>query len=382
MTEKKDYYEVLGVDKKATDQDLKKAFRSLARKYHPDKNPDDEEAESRFKEVQEAYAILSNPEQRRQYDTFGHNRPGGDPFGGGFQGVNINFEDIFGDGLDSIFTQFFGGGRQRRREPKGSDLLVRHRITFEAMFNGSEEEATIESLVTCEPCMGSGAADSSSISRCSTCEGRGRITQTQRIGPFLQETVADCPNCSGSGRIIKHPCSSCKGDGRIRKERTIRFNVPAGVPEGTRLRMQGQGEPPANGIGTNGHLYIEISVDDHPWFERSDTDLLMALPVGFGDLVQGRKFSIPHLDGKNLDIVVRPSTRPGETIDIPGRGIARARGRGRGDVTVLIKLHVPKKISRSDLSVLESLSDVLNLPDDAVVDFIRSEADDRRNDRG
>jgi molecular chaperone DnaJ len=146
--------------------------------------------------------------------------------------------------------------------------------------------------------------------------------------------------------------------------------------------MQGQGEPPANGIGTNGHLYIEISVDDHPWFERSDTDLLMALPVGFGDLVQGRKFSIPHLDGKNLDIVVRPSTRPGETIDIPGRGIARARGRGRGDVTVLIKLHVPKKISRSDLSVLESLSDVLNLPDDAVVDFIRSEADDRRNDRG
>lgn len=230
--------------------------------------------------------------------------------------------------------------------------------------------------------MGSGAADSSSISRCSTCEGRGRITQTQRIGPFLQETVADCPNCSGSGRIIKHPCSSCKGDGRIRKERTIRFNVPAGVPEGTRLRMQGQGEPPANGIGTNGHLYIEISVDDHPWFERSDTDLLMALPVGFGDLVQGRKFSIPHLDGKNLDIVVRPSTRPGETIDIPGRGIARARGRGRGDVTVLIKLHVPKKISRSDLSVLESLSDVLNLPDDAVVDSIRSEADDRRNDRG
>ena len=154
MSEKKDYYEILGVDKKATDQDLKKAFRSLARKYHPDKNPDDEQAEARFKEVQEAYAILSNAEQRRQYDMFGHNRPGGDPFSGGFQGVNINFEDIFGDGLDSIFTQFFGGGRQRRREPKGNDLLVRHRITFEAMFNGSEEEATIESLVTCESCMG------------------------------------------------------------------------------------------------------------------------------------------------------------------------------------------------------------------------------------
>ena len=312
MSEKRDYYEVLGVDKKATDQELKKAFRSLARKYHPDKNPDDEEAEAKFKEVQEAYAILSNSEQRRQYDTFGHNRPGGDPFSGGFQGVNINFEDIFGDGLDSIFTQFFGGGRQRRREPKGSDLLVRHRISFEAMFNGSEEEATIESLVTCEPCMGSGSADSSSISRCSTCEGRGRITQTQRIGPFLQETVVDCPNCSGSGRVIKDPCRSCNGDGRVRKERTIRFNVPAGVPEGTRLRMQGQGEPPANGIGTNGHLYIEISVTNHPWFERSDADLLMALPVGFGDLVQGRTFLIPHLDGKDLEIVIRPSTRPGD----------------------------------------------------------------------
>ena len=146
--------------------------------------------------------------------------------------------------------------------------------------------------------------------------------------------------------------------------------------------MQGQGEPPANGIGTNGHLYIEISVHDHAWFERSDTDLLMALPVGFGDLVKGRKFTIPHLDGKDLEIVVPPSTRPGETIDIRDRGIPRSRGRGRGDVTVLIKLHVPKKISRSDLSVLDSLSNVLNLSEDSVVDSIRSEAEDRRNDRG
>ena len=244
MSGKTDYYEVLGVSKKASNSDIKKAFRSLARKYHPDKNPDDDDAEARFKEVQEAYAILSNDEQRRQYDTFGHNRPDGNPFGSGFQGVNINFEDLFsGGGFDSVFSQMFGGGNSRRREQRGNDLLMRHRISFDSMFNGSQEESDIESLVECSACVGLGAKSNDGVKPCSTCDGHGRITQTQRIGPFLQESVTDCPNCGGSGRIITDPCKPCRGDGRVKKERTIRFSVPPGIQDGTRLRMQGQGEP-------------------------------------------------------------------------------------------------------------------------------------------
>ncbi|MEC7436579.1 MAG: DnaJ domain-containing protein, partial [Candidatus Thermoplasmatota archaeon] len=250
MTSKRDYYEVLGVSKKASNSEIKKAFRSLARKYHPDKNQGDEEAEALFKEVQEAYAILSNEEQRRQYDTFGHNRPDGNPFGSGFQGVNINFEDLFsGSGFDSVFSEIFGGGNSRRREKRGNDLLMRHSISFQSMFNGSEEESDIESLIQCSECSGSGAKSKEGVSICSTCDGHGRITQTQRIGPFLQESVTDCPNCRGTGRVVTDPCSSCRGDGRIKKERTIRFSVPPGISHGTRMRMQGQGEPTPGNSG-------------------------------------------------------------------------------------------------------------------------------------
>ena len=379
MTEKRDYYEILGISKDASDSDIKKAFRSLARKYHPDKNPDDEESEARFKEVQEAYAILSNKEQRRKYDTFGHNRPDGNPFGSGFQGVNINFEDLFseGSGFDSIFSQFFGGN-SRRRERRGNDLLVRHRINFEDMFNGSEEESVIESLVECDGCLGSGAKSMDGVTSCNTCDGRGRITQTQRIGPFLQESVSDCPNCAGTGRVVTDPCSSCRGDGRVKKERTIRFSVPPGMMAGTRLRMQGQGEPTTGNSGLPGHLYIEIAIDDHDWFERSDSDLLMAFPVGFHDLVKGRRFEIPHLDGKPLVIEIPAGSKPGDTIDIRGRGITKTRGRGRGDVTVLLKLHMPQNLTQEVLSSLDDLSDSIDISNHEIEDSIRREARNRR----
>lgn len=382
MSDKRDYYEILGVSKSASDSEIKKAFRSLARKYHPDKNPDDEEAEALFKEVQEAYAILSNKDQRRQYDTFGHNRPDGNPFGSGFQGVNINFEDLFSDGsgFESVFSQFFGGGgSRRRRERRGNDLLVRHRIKFEDMFNGSDEETEIRSLVECDGCSGTGAKSNEGVSSCSTCDGSGRITQTQRIGPFLQESVSDCPNCAGTGRVVTDPCSSCRGDGRVNKERTIRFAVPPGVSAGTRLRMQGQGEPTAGRSGPAGHLYIEISIDDHDWFERSDSDLLMAFPVGFNDLLKGRRFEIPHLDGKPLFIDIPSGSKPGDTIDIRGRGISRTRGRGRGDVTILLKLHMPQKPSKEFLSSLEELSDSIDIANHEIEDYIRKEARNRRS---
>ena len=380
MSEKRDYYEVLGLSKKASNSDIKKAFRSLARKYHPDKNPGDEDAENRFKEVQEAYAILSNEEQRRQYDTFGHNRPDGNPFGSGFQGVNINFEDLFSGGsFDSVFSQIFGGGGSRRRERRGNDLLMRHRISFDSMFNGSEEESEIESLIECSECMGSGAKSKQGVSSCSTCDGHGRITQTQRIGPFLQESVSDCPNCGGTGRIVTDPCSPCRGDGRVKKERTIRFSVPPGISHGTRLRMQGQGEPTSGRTGPSGHLYIEILVDDHDWFERSDSDLLMAFPVGYNDLLSGKKFELPHLDGSSLIIDVPAGSKPGDTIDIRGRGIPRNRGRGRGNVTVLLKLHVPDNLSKKTLSLLQELSESIDILDHEIEDSIRKEARHRRS---
>jgi molecular chaperone DnaJ len=379
MSNKRDYYEVLGVSKTASDSEIKKAFRSLARKFHPDKNPGDEEAESRFKEVQEAYAILSNKDQRRQYDTFGHNRPDGNPFGSGFQGVNINFEDLFSDGgFESIFSQFFGGGSTKRRERRGNDLLIRHSISFENMFNGSEEESVIESLVECDSCSGTGSKSKDGVNSCSTCDGHGRITQAQRIGPFLQETVVDCPNCGGSGRVVTDPCNSCRGDGRMRKERTIRFSVPPGISAGTRLRMQGQGEPTPGRMGPSGNLYIEISIDEHEWFERSDSDLLMALPVGFNDLLTGRKFEINHLDKSPLIIEIPSGSKPGDTIDIRGRGLPKKRGRGRGNVTVLLKLHMPSNLSEDILSSLEELSDSIDISDHEIEDSIRKEARNRR----
>ena len=379
MSEKRDYYEVLGVSKKASNSEIKKAFRSLARKYHPDKNPGDEEAEALFKELQEAYAILSNEEQRRKYDTFGHNRPDGNPFGSGFQGVNINFEDLFsGGGFDSVFSQIFGGGGSRRREKRGNDLLMRHHISFDSMFNGSKEESEIESLVECSECMGSGAKSKEGVTVCSTCDGHGRITQTQRIGPFLQESVSDCPNCGGSGRVVTDPCSPCRGDGRVKKERTIRFSVPPGISDGTRLRMQGQGEPISGGVGKPGNLYIEISVDEHDWFERSDSDLLMAFPVGYHDLLRGKKFEIPHLDGSNLVINVPPGSKPGDTIDIQGRGIPSSRGRRRGNVTVLLKLYVPDNLSRKALESLDELSEFIDISNHEIEDSIRKEARNRR----
>ena len=379
MTSKRDYYEVLGVSKKASNSEIKKAFRTLARKYHPDKNPGDEEAEALFKEVQEAYAILSNEEQRRQYDTFGHNRPDGNPFGSGFQGVNINFEDLFsGSGFDSVFSEIFGGGNSRRREKRGNDLLMRHSISFQSMFNGSEEESDIESLIQCSECSGSGAKSKEGVSICRTCDGHGRITQTQRIGPFLQESVTDCPNCRGTGRVVTDPCSSCRGDGRIKKERTIRFSVPAGISHGTRMRMQGQGEPTSGNSGPPGHLYIEISVEDHEWFERSDSDLLMAFPVGYHDLLRGKKFEIPHLDGSPLVIEIPAGSKPGDTIDIRGRGIPNNRGRGRGNVTILLKLHVPEKLSKETLSSLKELSESIDVQVDEIEESIRREARNRR----
>ena len=338
MTEKRDYYDVLGISRNASDGDITKAFRSLARKYHPDKNPDDAEAEKKFKEVQEAFAILSNKDERRKYDTFGHSGPGSSPFGpGGFQGVNISLDDLFGGGFDGIFNQFFGSSRGRRRT-KGDDLMYRHTVPFQVAMDGSEDEIEIEVLRKCNDCQGTGSMDPSGVRVCPNCEGRGRIERLERLGPFTQRSVSDCPSCNGSGKLISDPCKSCNGQGRSNQTKRVKFTIPPGVSSGVRLRMREYGGAPASDDGIPGDLYIEIEIQRHPWFERDSADLLMGLPVGFSDLALGTIIEIPHIDGENLVVKIGAGSQPGDTIEIRGRGLPLQGSKRRGSVMIVLKL--------------------------------------------
>ena len=357
---KRDYYEVLGLDRNASSDDIKRAFRSLARKFHPDKNPDDPDSESKFKEVQEAYAILSNPDEKSKYDRYGHNRPGGNPFGpDGFQGVDINIEDLFGGGFESIFGSIFGGRRSSRSE-RGSDLLYRHSISFEEAFSGLDADIDIEVMSICESCDGSGALTPDDVEVCATCEGHGRLRRMQRVGPFTQQVVSDCPACNGKGSTIARSCTSCRGNGRVNKNKKVRFSIPPGIESGTRLRMSGYGEASRDAKGPSGHLYIEISHKSHKWFERDGSDLLMALPINFIDLTLGCELELPHIDGEDLIIRVPKGSMPGDTVSIKGRGFPNNRRTGRGDVTVVLRLKSAGKISRKAKKVLEELRELID----------------------
>ncbi len=378
LVDKRDYYEVLGVDRSADDKELKKAFRSLARRYHPDKN-DDPDADERFKEIQEAYAVLSDSQKRSTYDRFGHNPPGGSPFGaGGFSGFRMNFDDIFSGDLGDLFGSFFGGSRQRQRVARGHDVLLRHHVSLQAIFDGSEEEVEIELARSCETCQGSGAEDPTSISTCNTCAGRGQVTVREQMGPFINQTTRPCADCSGSGQERGDLCTDCDGSGQVHKEQRIRFNVPTGALDGTRLRMKGKGEPAPFGRGQSGDLFIEIRVEDHPWFERDGPDLLMSLPVGYPDLVLGTQVSIPHIDGKDLSIKIPAGSSSGNTLEIAARGLPSSRGRGRGNVIVLLKLYVPPKLSGANKKELAKLQESLGLNDEGTLQAIKDEANQRR----
>ena len=380
MAGKRDYYEVLGLANDASDADLKKAFRSLARRHHPDKNPDDSDAEHLFKEVQEAYAVLSNPEQRRQYDMFGHDAPGGSPFGpGGFEGVNINIDDLFSGGFESIFSSMFGGGTRSTRGRRGNDVMLRHAVRLDQIFDEAEVEINVALSTGCESCGGSGADTPEDLVRCSACEGQGSIIQHARVGPFVQQVVSDCPQCSGQGHTIRNGCSDCRGQGSVKRDRTLRIIIPRGTEDGLRLRERGKGEPIRN--GQTGDLYIQFEVENHAWFERDGPDLIMALPLGYPEMVLGTTVTLPHIDGKPLEIPIPPGSKPSETIIVKQRGMPRrpGRGRGRGDVTILLKLHLPNKVSKSMKKQLESLEDSFSLPVEEIEDAVRREAEDRRH---
>lgn len=373
MSDKRDYYEVLGVSKDADDKELKKAFRSLARKFHPDKN-DAPDADEKFKEIQEAYAVLSDSEKRRNYDRFGHNSPGGSPFGpGGFQGFNINLDDILGG---DFFSNIFGGGRRRSTQSQGNDILVRHEISLEAVLSGGKDEIEIDLPSICKDCDGTGAKDGITT-ECSECDGAGQVRIRQQIGPFVQDSIRACPQCEGSGRKFTSRCKSCAGDGRQTEIQVLRFNVPPGAQDGTRLRMRGKGQPAPFGKGIPGDLFIELIIEEHPWFERNGMDLIMSLPLGFSDLALGTSVTLPHIDGKDLVVKVPAGTNSGDTITISSRGVPSSRGIGRGDVVVLCKLHMPKKFDKSTKKSLEQLRESLTGNGD-LIDRVIEDADERR----
>lgn len=374
MSDKRDYYEVLGVEKSATSSDLKNAFRSLARKYHPDRSTE-ENAEDMFKEIQEAYAVLSDEQKRAQYDRFGHSGPGGSPFSGFNSGnFNINLEDILGG--DFFSNIFGGGGRSRSNSRRGSDVRTYHTVTLEKIHSGSDEEMELDLPVQCSDCSGTGAKDGK-VETCKDCSGQGRVRMRQQVGPFVQDVVRDCPTCQGRGNTVAERCDSCRGNGRRLKSSTLRFSIPAGAEEGTRLRMRGKGEPAPQGKGEPGDLFIEIEIEPHPWYERSTSDLIMSMPLGYSELVLGTTVTLKHIDGKDLTIKVPSYSNSGDTIEIRKRGLPRSRGSGRGDVIVLLKLHMPKKVSKKVKKSLQELKDDLG-PED-LIDRIIDDAQERRN---
>ena len=372
MDDKRDYYEVLGVEKSATQSDLKNAFRRLARKYHPDRSTEPD-AEDRFKEIQEAYAVLSDDQKRSQYDRFGHAGPQGSPFGGFGGGFNINLDDILGG---DFFSSFFGGGSNRRRTRRGSDILLRHSVDLVDVLNGSEQEVIIDLPEPCTSCDGTGA-EGGDLIPCQPCSGTGQMRVRHQVGPFIQESVQPCDACSGRGSVSDRPCVDCDGQGQELKSNTLRFSVPLGADSGTRLRMRGKGEPAPMGNGEAGDLFIELEIEPHPWFERSGSDLIMSLPLGYADLLLGTTVELEHIDGKPLVIQVPPYSNSGETLELKKRGLPRQRGSGRGDVVVLLKLHMPRKVGKATRKTLDSLRNDLSPSD--LNQSILDDAEERRS---
>jgi molecular chaperone DnaJ len=350
---KRDYYEVLGVTKTAIDVEIKSAYRKLALKYHPDRNHGNKDAEEKFKEAAEAYAVLADADKRRMYDRFGHAGLGS---GAGFDpNVFTGFEDILG-GLGDIFGfgGVFGAGGARRAGPqRGADLRYDLEISFEESARGAETAIQIPRQEPCETCKGSGAAPGTKPTACPQCQGRGQLRYQQ--GFF---TVArTCGQCRGTGSIISKPCTECKGSGRIPKERKITVRIPAGIATGQRLRLSGEGEAGPAG-GPAGDLYVVIHVQDHPFFQRDGNDLFCEIPLNYPTLALGGDIKIPTLEGEE-NFTVPESTQSGATFTLRGRGMPDVSGRGRGNLIVRVKLVTPKKLTREQKKLLEELAATL-----------------------
>ena len=369
MAEKRDYYEVLGIGKNATDAEIKSAYRKLAKKYHPDLNPGDKEAEEKFKEVNEANDVLSDPQKRQRYDQFGFagvdpnyaaaNGGGAGGFGGGFGGVDLGdiFGDIFGGGFGGGFSGFGGGSSTRTANAprKGHDIQASVILTFEEAAHGCSKKITINRQDTCPDCGGTGAAKGTSPETCPDCGGRGYVVTQQRTPFCVMQSQQPCSHCGGRGTIIRNPCKTCRGTGKTAARKSLEINIPAGIDDDQNIALRGQGDAGSNG-GPAGDVIVHVTVKADPMFERDGYDVTIHVPITFSQAVLGDDVEVPTVDGRIVQHIPE-GTQSGTKFRLRGQGIQYLNGRGRGDQYVIVDVEIPKKVTRAQREALKAFED-------------------------
>lgn len=366
MSTKRDYYEVLGVAKGATAEEIKKAYRKVAMQYHPDRNPGDKVSEEKFKEAAEAYEILNDADKRAQYDRFGHNAFNGGR-GGGFSGGGMNMDDIFsqfGDIFgDDAFGSFFGGGGRRggsgrSRGTRGSNLRVKLKLNFEEIARGANKTIKVKKYIPCTTCDGSGAKDKNSVQTCSTCSGSGQVRRVQNTFLGQMQTVTTCPTCNGEGTTVTAKCNSCKGEGRIYGEETVTIDIPAGVQEGMQLSLNGKGNAGEHG-GSPGDLIVLIEEEPHPQLQRDGLNVAFDLHISFPDAVFGTQIEVPTIDGR-AKIKIPPGTQSGKIFRLKGKGFPHVNSYEKGDQLIHVNVWTPQHVSAAEKTMLETLQESPN----------------------
>ena len=354
MADKQDYYETLGVSKGASQDEIKKAYRSMAKKYHPDMNPGNQEAEKKFKEVNEAYAVLSDEEKKAKYDQFGHaafEQGGGGAYSGGFG-------DFGGFDMGDIFSSIFGGGASRANRANapqdGDDIVVRVSISFEEAAFGCKEEISFPKIQKCDECSGTGAQKGTTPEKCSRCGGRGTVTVQQRTIFGMSQTTRACPDCGGTGKIVKEPCKNCKGKGLVRITKKLSVSIPAGIDDGQRVVLRGQGHEGKNG-GYPGDLIIQVTVRPHSVFERDGYDLYCDVPITFYEAALGTTLKIPTLDG-DCEVVIPEGTQTGTVFTVKGKGIQMVNSKGKGNLYVKVTVETPKSLNSEQKKIMEQFA--------------------------
>lgn len=363
---KRDYYEVLGVSRTVTVEEIKKAYRKKAIEHHPDKNPGNKEAEEKFKEAAEAYEVLSDPQKRQRYDQFGHAGVGSAASGGFGGGMSMDdifsqFGDIFGGhfGGFSGFGGFGGSSRGGQRIRKGSDLRVKVKLTLAEIAKGVEKKIKVKKYVACSHCSGSGAEKGSSLATCTTCNGMGRVTRVQQTILGQMQTTSECPTCGGDGKIVKDKCTHCNGDGIVREEEVITLNIPAGVMDGMQLSMSGKGNAARRG-GVNGDLLILVEEEPHEELIRDENDLIYNLLLSVPQVTLGDSVEVPTVDGK-AKVTIAPGTQPGKVLRLRGKGLPSVNRYGQGDLLINIGVYIPEKLSKEEKAAIEKLSNSANI---------------------
>jgi molecular chaperone DnaJ len=351
---KRDYYEVLGVSREATKEEIKKAYRKQAIKFHPDKNPGDKKSEENFKEAAEAYEVLSNAEKKARYDRYGHAGMGG--ASSDFGGHGMTMDDIFSS-FGDIFGGFgaFGGSSRGHRVNKGSNLRVKVKLTLQEISSGAEKKIKVTKYDTCDSCHGTGAADSQSITTCSTCRGSGHVTRLTNTMLGQMQTTSVCPACGGEGKTVTKKCPACYGEGIVQKEEVIKINIPAGVGKGMQMSVAGKGNAPRRG-GVNGDLLVVIDEEEHPELIREGNDLIYNLFISIPDAILGTNVEVPTVDN-NVKIKIEPGTQPGKILRLRGKGLPEVNGYGRGDLLVNVNVWIPKNLGKEELKTIEKFRD-------------------------